>query len=816
MAGSQLKELKKSLKEQGFTGQTNVKKGSKKGNKRQAREYDRDERAQQISKIREQFSPFELKMNRDKRPSQTGKNTAHKAAGKPGISKQIGEEQRLAAHEARERRKNKLGGVMDRRFGEKNKDLTEEEKMLERFTRERQAQSSSKKKSIFNLDDDENEDFPTAGSEDLYGGTLTHYGKSLAVEDDFEDGDLGLDQTKRSASGFEDEGPARKKTKAEVMKEVIAKSKFYKQERQKAKEKLAEEIEDVDEEFDDIMSELAAIPKQKTQSITKEDSSDKQYDVQVRELGLEKRAVPADRTKTQEEIDQENLEKRQKLEQARIHRMSGMDGIGEDDDQGVEDLGDDFWVGENSEDEGEHVDNGFDMDDVQLPGDDRGKHLENSQTAVSSIVPCPQTHDDLMDYLENHNLQEYPSLVKGIIRAYQPRLAAGNKELLSTFTGVLLRYILSLSDSYSDGDAKELGETQNELITILKSMAQKYNDSLSLTCQEIVNDIHLRFKSQRSHGLLVSDLVFFTLVGYIFSTSDHYHLVVTPCNVLMGELLEQTKLNSFRNVAFGAILARISLTYQRLAERFVPELVYFFEKALLTLLPISKKDRLSKGLSVIKCDSNDLKAPSSISFKESDECTLSLRLVSAEDAQVTEKDKIALVCNILASVDDAVSKIWKNLSCLPELVATFEPIMTAYRQHYPDLKPLSTLADKFKRLETLNEHYPLALQNHRPLSIPMHTPKFEESFNPEKKSYDPDRTRSELNKMKAQLKKDRKFTMKEIRKDTKFEARQQIDQKKKEHSDYHARMARIVNQISTEEGAEKSKYEREKRLRNSK
>ena len=95
-------------------------------------------------------------------------------------------------------------------------------------------------------------------------------------------------------------------------------------------------------------------------------------------------------------------------------------------------------------------------------------------------------------------------------------------------------------------------------------------------------------------------------------------------------------------------------------------------------------------------------------------------------------------------------------------------------------------------------------------------PKYEENFNPDKKSYDPDRTRSEVNKMKAQLKKERKFTMKEIRKDTRFEGRQQIENKRKEQADYHSKMARIINQISTEEGMEKGKYEREKRLRNSK
>ncbi|SCU81347.1 LAME_0B06634g1_1 [Lachancea meyersii CBS 8951] len=822
MAGSQLKNLKKSLKEQGFTGQTNVK-GSKKGSKRQAKEYDREEKAQRIAKIREQFNPFELKVNRDKKTTQTGKNASLKAVGKPGISKQIGEERRLVAHEAHQRRKNRLGGLTDRRFGERNKNLTEEEKMLERFTRERQAQSSSKK-SLFNLeDDDEGDDFGAAGDEDLYGGTLTHYGQSLALEDDFQDDDLGLEQSKRSASAFDgdedDESrPAKKKTKAEVMKEVIAKSKFYKHERQKAQEKLVEDIEDVDEEFDDIMSELSTISKQKPKLPAESGASDKQYDTKVRELGLERRAVPADRTKTQEEIDQENAEKREKLEQARIDRMNGMAGIDVDEDRGVEDLGDDFWEGDNSEEEeefGEHIDNGFAMDDVQLPGD-KGEKGRSSGSKAVAILACPQSQDELMDILENHSAKDHPSLVKEIIRTYQPRLAAGNKELLGTFVGVLLRHILYVSNDYNDSNAKELGKMQNELIAILRSMAQKYNEPLSLTCREISNEIQTRFKTQRSHGLLASDLVFFTLVGYIFSTSDHYHLVATPSNVLMGELLEQTKLNTFQNIAFCAVLARISLTYQRLAKRFVPELVYFFEKSLTTLLPISEASKLEKGLTKVICDTNDLKAPPKITAKSMEKSTLSLRLISDQKRQVSDSDKIALLCNIFTSMEEAITQIWKDMSCFPELAVTVKPILMAYCEQYPNLETLRVIVEKIERFEAFSEHFPLALQNHRPLSIPMHTPKFEENFNPDKKSNDPDRTRNEVNKVKAQLKKERKFTMKEIRKDTKFEARQQIDQKKKEYSDYHAKMARIVNQISTEEGAEKGKYEREKRLRNSK
>lgn len=70
----------------------------------------------------------------------------------------------------------RVGGVVDRRFGENDPSMSLEERMLERFTRERQRAS---KASVFNL---ENED------------ELTHYGQSLSKLDDFDDILLPVDE----------------------------------------------------------------------------------------------------------------------------------------------------------------------------------------------------------------------------------------------------------------------------------------------------------------------------------------------------------------------------------------------------------------------------------------------------------------------------------------------------------------------------------------------------------------------------------------------------------------------------------------------
>lgn len=79
--------------------------------------------------------------------------------------------------------KNRAGAIIDRRFGENDASMTPEERMLERFTKERQRAA---KGSAFNLEDEDD---------------LTHYGQSLSKLDDFEEAGLGLNDDDESDDG---------------------------------------------------------------------------------------------------------------------------------------------------------------------------------------------------------------------------------------------------------------------------------------------------------------------------------------------------------------------------------------------------------------------------------------------------------------------------------------------------------------------------------------------------------------------------------------------------------------------------------------
>lgn len=347
---------------------------------------------------------------------------------------------------------------------------------------------------------------------------------------------------------------------------------------------------------------------------------------------------------------------------------------------------------------------------------------------------------------------------------------------------------------------KEIASLQNELVSILKTLSEKFTIPLSEDCRNIISDIQTRFKESQFYGLSPSDLVFFSVVGMLFSTSDHYHLVITPCLLLIAEFLEQIRFNSLQKLIFGSILVRIAIQYQRISKRYIPELTYFLQTSLRSLIPSTKgetlenKEKQEDNLSIVGSDINWSKvAPS-----------LELHSLFSEDLEKQESIKLSVLVNNLESIDWCITNIWKDLTAFPEIINPFKDILNVAAEVYPGTSKPKQLVEKIEKLLKFQERLPLTLQQHKPLAIPSNTPKFEENFNPDKKSYDPDKTRSELNKMKAQLKKERKFTMKEIRKDTRFEARQGIEEKKKEYADYHSKMARIVNQISTEEGAEKT------------
>lgn len=286
---------------------------------------------------------------------------------------------------------------VDKRIGEQNEDLEEFEKSILRSQRERQLKF--KKKNKYNLSDGEDDDFG-------YDGGLSFPGK-----DDFED-DLPFDEVE---DGIEDEKRHQRltlshlntheapdalpsdlmdglenkpKSKKEAMAELIQKSKFYKAQHAKEKEENEQIVDQLDKDFTSLVQSKAMFPlTQATKmnalkaltninfpidTIKKDDvavdqtiaASDQEkhgsYDVLLSEMAQDIRARPSERTKTPEEIAQEEKERLEQLEEERKKRMVAADDSGDEDSDDPkddlstkcsrsisgDDLGDSFTVDE--------------------------------------------------------------------------------------------------------------------------------------------------------------------------------------------------------------------------------------------------------------------------------------------------------------------------------------------------------------------------------------------------------------------------------------------------------------------------------------
>ncbi|CAM0946596.1 unnamed protein product [Alopecurus aequalis] len=234
----------------------------------------------------------------------------------------------------------------DRRIGERDETLPEFDKAILRQQREHMAKL--KRVSKYNLSDGEEDEDDIHHSHKLSGND--DFNEEVPLGDDSdEEGKSTLSKKhlslKSSGVPSEIDWPEEKhgqKSKKEVMSEIILKSKFYKAQKAKEKEEDEHLVDKLDSDFALLahtpallsLTESARVNAHKNNSSTIHKGSSgptgkeifnkpDAYDKLVKEMVMDQRARPSDRTKTPEELAQEEKEHLEKLEKERHKRMIG-------------------------------------------------------------------------------------------------------------------------------------------------------------------------------------------------------------------------------------------------------------------------------------------------------------------------------------------------------------------------------------------------------------------------------------------------------------------------------------------------------------
>ncbi|KAJ2780195.1 nucleolar complex protein 14 [Coemansia javaensis] len=334
---SALKKLRTALSKAGITGpKAGAKNNSKKGGAKK-----NDERRARLRGIQSALNPYELQVNR-RHLDVLGLKRRDDVVNVAQARQRAAEKRRQTLGRERALR-GRRGGITDRRIGENDPTMDPEERMLRRFTAERQKRGGGAAADMYNLEG--------GGGSDVEEGivSLTHFGRSLDEIDDFDDNDAAplsdgdgdddaggrIDAAHVAAAHFggpddarDGGGPARKKTKAEVMEELIAKSKMHRQERRLERDQDEAARRELDDDFADVRALLFAgsknAEKEGDHRHHRAPADDDAYDAHVRSLAFEKRARPQDRLRTEEEQARDEMLRLERAERHRVRRMQGL------------------------------------------------------------------------------------------------------------------------------------------------------------------------------------------------------------------------------------------------------------------------------------------------------------------------------------------------------------------------------------------------------------------------------------------------------------------------------------------------------------
>ncbi|KVI05291.1 Nucleolar protein 14 [Cynara cardunculus var. scolymus] len=640
---------------------------------------------------------------------------------------------------------------VDKRIGEQNEELGEFDKAILRSQREMRVKLS--KKSKYNLSDGEEDEF------DIEDGSLYPERDDFEDEvpfDEEEDGEV-TEAEKRSvilkqlsahgtpgahATGIEGE-ENRQKTKKEVYDEIISKSKFFKvAEKAKDKEENDLLIKKLDEQFTSVQSSLAqpnqinvvkdVTSKSINHVISSKVEPDQEkadaYDKLLNEMVLDMRARPSNRTKTPEELAQDEKERLEQLEEK----------AGEDDGVNLEVKPRDHKQAVNTN---EHVDN-LDAEKkvakVKLPGPLQGD--------LPYTIEAPKTMDDLSSLLENRSDSEIIEAIRRIRAFNAIKVAAENRKKIQVFYGLLLQYF-SVSANKKPLNFRLL----NLLVKPLMEMSieipyfaaicarQRLLRTRSLFAEDIKN-------SEKSCWPSMKTLFLLRLWSMIFPCSDFRHVVMTPAILLMCEYLTRCPIISGRDVAIGSFLCSMVCKQSR---KFCPEALVFLRTLLVAAL--DKKSEPSQ-------DSEDN------------------RIQNFELESLEDENGYLVRASMLVTVVDTLqgyANIYEEFKSFPEIFLPISNLLVELTAQ--DHMPVA-LKDKLRATaqqieKKADEHHilrrPLQMRKQKPVPIKLLNPKFEENF-VSNRDYDPDRQRAEDRKLRKLVKREAKGAARELRKDNYF------------------------------------------------
>ena len=740
---------------------------------------------------------------------------------------------------------------LDKRIGEKDTNLSAEDRMIARFTAERVKGAG--KTSIFNIGDDYN---LTHGGEDL--SEIDKFGNPNSDNDEDEENLLGKEFVDQAHfGGFmtkadDDFKAGKSNSRKDIIENLIRESKIKKAEKRKAEVEAEEKTAALDQGWKNMFGKVRTGLKVRDEDPA---ASYDPYDMLVKQLSFQKKEAKAgERLKTDEEKVKDEKERLQKLEEDRLRRMrgekegevtshfsvedmegkegvkkltrkerrdlekaekkrnksegskdeSGEDSSGDEEDEGEEEEEEEEG-GEGEESDEEAEDNNSDLDEESDKDEEEEESGENMEI-YNEKDAFDQETVEMMDKAS----KEIPYIIK-VHDSYESFSALAWDRSPGDLK-IILDRILATSHPQVSNDKLLLVPHYQHMLQYIQDLCQSYQAELLEVAVTHLATLTPLFQQAASTDLLaciqhkagetwegarlrypgLDTLVLLHLVHLVLPTSDYRHPVVTPALTFMCQILSSARPTDRATFSSCVSLCAVTLEYVSMSRRLVPEL--------LTTL---------HGLIYVASGENKTRPPPpckggnylvlSKKFSTDDVSKLSLSEVNS----VKEMDDSFKV-TVLTSALRIVIKLLKLYRDMPSSFELFEPMLVPLScvnaGHYPAQTSdmLSQVQNSIKSLKKKNA--PVVKPSKKTPMLKMMEPKIEEDFDPFVKKREGKKDVLEAQKMKHKLKQEKKGARKEIRQDTAFLASQRMREQRQKDQDRQAKTKALFASLANQEG----------------
>ncbi|XP_014822341.1 PREDICTED: nucleolar protein 14 [Poecilia mexicana] len=481
----------------------------------------------------------------------------------------------------------------------------------------------------------------------------------------------------------------------------------------------------------------------------------------------------------------------------------GEEGSGEDED-GHSDL-ESEQESENEENDEEEEASSSRQQQQTLSREELKARQEAAKAELPYTFAAPESYEDLKDLLHGHTPDNQRLIVARTQKCNHPSLAAGNKLKLQKLVGFLMEYMGELATR----SPPELG-TIDKLIPELYALCQMFPEAAGKSMQSILGDAAHSMEEAvevKGHAAFptLDMLVYLKVTALLFPTSDFRHPVTTPALLFISLTLTKCLVRSLQDLTSGLVLCCLAVEYVSLSKRFLPELINFLSGT----LHLAVQDKASAGCMVVPPFRLSGKYSDLLVLSNSESCSSwrkeNLPLSATQQLELKSdlnKDHYRLNC--LSTCLDLVKRCCLLYKDLTSFTHIFQPIRTLLSKHLSSHmlpSPLQELHSEI--LEAISSasvtHTRLVFEKKKPIPLKLFTPKIVEVLDYGKKRGST-REEREKERLKHKYKKEFKGALREIRKDSRFLAREKLSEVMNRDAERKRKVKELLGSLATQEG----------------